>query len=135
MTDIPPRIWWVHTPCDAGPTAGTADRHPDSCAGCGRTDGEWWPGAPIVAPVADPTPPPVPAAAQPADQHARYAAEHFLEQAIADAMAAYGEANWRQDLGPALAARFRVYFDYDGPRRRLMLCGPWEEDPEANRAH
>jgi hypothetical protein len=60
----------------------------------------------------------------------RYAAERYVEGLIVDAMASYGEHNWREDLGPALVAQFRVWFDYDGPKRRLMLAGPWEDDPD-----
>lgn len=65
-------------------------------------------------------------------QRARFAAEHLMKRLIADSMASYGEANWRQDLAPTVVARLRVYFDYQGRRRRVVMVGLWEEDPHAD---
>lgn len=66
------------------------------------------------------------------EQRARIAAEHLMQAVIEDAMTSYGEANWRQDLAPAIVARLGVYFDYAGYLRRVMLVGPWEADPFAD---
>lgn len=47
-------------------------------------------------------------------------------------MHAYGEHNWREDLAPAITAGFpNIRWDYNGMQRRLILCGPWEKDPDA----
>jgi hypothetical protein len=61
---------------------------------------------------------------------ARFAAERHIEAALRNAEHTYGgdvEAH-----ATAIVADFtRVWWEYDGPRRRVMIALDWEVDPDA----
>jgi hypothetical protein len=52
----------------------------------------------------------------------------MFERLMADARHAYGDDE--QAHATAITAAFpRVWWEYDGRRRRLMFAAPWENDP------